>query len=701
VGVHRQRGDDVAETRFGPYRLVAPLGRGGMGEVWRAVDTSQGDRLVALKLLGSWLGDDPDYARRFRRESGMAARLTSPHIVPIHRYGDVDGRLFIDMQLIAGTDLGALLGRGGPLPPARAVDVVAQTAKALDAAHRARLLHRDVKPTNILVCDDGDDDHTYLIDFGIARPLDGTRVSAATSVVGTLAYMAPERFAGREDHRSDVYALGCVLHQVLTGYTPFPATNPLALLGAHHHEVPPPPSAVRPGLPPQLDQVVGRALAKDPAYRFGSAGELARAARQALVAPAVRVHGPAPVAVGPQPTRFGPPQTFVAPAPFHGGHPAPGYHPTPPPPRRRRGWIAVPIAAVAAVGLVVAGVVVLGTPQGGSAGPVVTASPGPSTTAAPRPFGERSLTGHAEDVYGVAVAQLGGRPVVVSGSYDDSVRVWDLAAGSQVGSSMGQGADVEAVTVGELDGRPVAVSGGDDNNLRVWDLATHQQIGDPLTGHTGWVRSVVVTQLDGRPVIVSSADDNAVRVWDLATHAPVGEPMTGHTDWVRSLAVTQLDGRPVVVSASDDRSVRVWDLATHAPVGAPITGHTDWIRAVAVGELDGRPVIVSGADDRTVRVWDLATHAPVGAPLTGHTDNLGAVLVTQLDGRPVVVSGADDSTVRVWDLESHAPLGRPLRRHSGAVRALAATTVDGRAVLVSGSSDRSLRTWDLAAAVGS
>lgn len=266
-------------TGFGPYRLESLLGRGGMGEVWRAVDTSQGDRVVALKVLGSWLGGDEDFAHRFRRESALAAKLTGPHIVPIHRYGEIDGRLFIDMPLIDGTDLNALLERGGPLPPERAVAIVDQVADALDTAHRGGLVHRDVKPTNVLITSR---DFAYLIDFGIARAVDGTKFSLSGAVVGTPDYMAPERFDGGGDHRSDVYALGCVLYEALTGRAPFPTAGLLASMKAHHAEPPPRPSTHRPGLPAALDDVVARGMAKNPEDRFPTAGALAAAARAAL-----------------------------------------------------------------------------------------------------------------------------------------------------------------------------------------------------------------------------------------------------------------------------------------------------------------------------------------------------------------------------------------------------------------------------------
>ena len=265
-----------------------------------------------------------------------------------------------------------------------------------------------------------------------------------------------------------------------------------------------------------------------------------------------------------------------------------------------------------------------------------------------------------------------------------------------------------AVAAAELDGRPVVISGGGDRTVRVWDLATGAPVGDPFTGHGGWVRSVAAAELDGRPVVISGSDDETVRVWDLATGAPVGDPFTGHGDWVRAVAAAELDGRPVVISGSDDRTVRVWDLATGAPVGDPFTGHGGWVRcgggrrswtaarwsspaattgrcgcgtwppaprsaarspatagtvlAVAAAELEGRPVVISGSSDETVRVWDLATGAPVGDPFTGHGGWVTAVAAAELDGRPVVISGGSDGTVRVWDLATGDPGRRPVHR---------------------------------------
>jgi serine/threonine protein kinase, bacterial len=207
----------VVGERFGPYELRSLLGRGGMGEVFRAVDTRKARGLVALKRLPAGLAAEPDFQRRFLREAELAARLRDPHVIPIHDYGEIAGQPYLDMRLVDGVDLATHLRRRGPFPPTRAVAILAQLASALDAAHREGLVHRDVKPQNVLVDNPHgngdlgrhDEDFVYLIDFGIAANLLSSRRSSSV-VSGTAAYMAPERFTAGGDHRVDVYALGCV-----------------------------------------------------------------------------------------------------------------------------------------------------------------------------------------------------------------------------------------------------------------------------------------------------------------------------------------------------------------------------------------------------------------------------------------------------------------------------------------------------------
>jgi serine/threonine protein kinase len=273
---------------FGPYRLVSRLGAGGMGEVWRALDTRK-DREVAVKVMGAWLGAEPGYAARFRREAASAARLNAPNIIPVHDYGEIDGRLFMEMPLIAGADLGTLITQHGRLDPPRVVGLIEQVVDALDTAHHAGLVHRDVKPSNVLVSPrPGGHEFAYLIDFGIARAAGDTHLTTTGRTPGTLAYMAPELFESGGDARADVYALACVLYQALTGQAPFVPpdhAHPLGFyLNAHLHRPPPQPSAGDPPLPTAWDAVIARGMAKDPEQRYPSAGELATAAHAALTA---------------------------------------------------------------------------------------------------------------------------------------------------------------------------------------------------------------------------------------------------------------------------------------------------------------------------------------------------------------------------------------------------------------------------------
>src|ERR1700752_3508041 len=244
-------GGAVAATAFGRYGLVALLGRGGMGEVWRAHDTAT-NRTVAIKLLPSHLAADDTFVRRFRREAEAAAQLNDPHIIPIHTYGEIEGRLYVDMRLIEGRDLQTVLANG-PLKPARAVGIVEQVAKALHAAHRVGLVHRDVKPSNILL---DEDDFAYLIDFGIARGADEPRMTGTGSVIGSWAYMSPERLqAGHVDARCDIYALACVLYECLTGSPPYPGDTLEQQITAHLTAPPPRPSITDPNVPVALDSV--------------------------------------------------------------------------------------------------------------------------------------------------------------------------------------------------------------------------------------------------------------------------------------------------------------------------------------------------------------------------------------------------------------------------------------------------------------
>jgi serine/threonine kinase PknH len=269
---------------FGPYQVLELLGRGGMGEVHRARDTVN-DRIVALKRLPVRLGADEEFERRFRAECAVVAALDHPHIVGVHAYGEIDGRLYLAMHLVDGPDLGALLTREAGLAPARAVDLVEQVAEALDAAHAVGMVHRDVKPANVLVARREGRDLAYVADFGLARAVSSgsTSLTSTGTAVGSMAYMAPERFTGGHgDHRADIYALGCLLFECVAGRPPFVCDGLPAMVHAHLNVEPPRVSAYASDVPSGLDAVIARGMAKDPELRYASAGDLAADARAAL-----------------------------------------------------------------------------------------------------------------------------------------------------------------------------------------------------------------------------------------------------------------------------------------------------------------------------------------------------------------------------------------------------------------------------------
>ncbi len=324
----------MEEVAFGRYQLLSVIGEGGMGKVFKAHDTEIG-RDVAIKVLPAELGAEPEYRERFRREAQTAARLTEPHIVPIYDTGEIEGQLYLVMPVIAGIDVHSLLQRDGPMSPQRAVQVIAQLAAALDAAHQHGLVHRDIKPSNALLTGD---DFVYLIDFGIAHGAATTRLTSTGMMVGTLAYMAPERFTtGTADARADVYSLACVLYECLTGAQPFPAVSVEQQIAGHLTLDPPQPSSVNPAVPAGFDEVIAVGMAKNPDQRYQSARELATAAHRALTeAPAHHLH-PAPTPPA-DPTRPAPAPTLgddqPTPAPAAARHePA---NATPPPQQRQK-----------------------------------------------------------------------------------------------------------------------------------------------------------------------------------------------------------------------------------------------------------------------------------------------------------------------------------------------------------------------------
>ncbi len=585
---------------FGPYRLTRLLGRGGMGEVYEAEDTRKG-RVVALKLISPEFSDDPMFRARMQREAGAAGRLTEPHVVPIHDYGEINGQLYLDMRLIDGANLAAVLKRTGPMSPPRAVAIVRQVAAALDAAHAGGVTHRDVKPENILITGD---DFAYLVDFGIARADADPGLTQAGMAMGTYKYMAPERFSDHEvTYRSDIYALACVLGECLTGTPPFRADSIERLVAAHLMEPAPRPSQMRPGrIPAALDQVVATGMAKNPVERYRSAGDLANAALHALTAPeqhqaeSILQHtedaANAHTMIRPAATGAGgwgnPPVNASNGAPGGSQHPDFG-HSAPPRRDRRKLWMligAVVVLLVAVFGYVV-------RPHGGPAadacGQHVLPFNGLNFRLSPG---------------GVAVDSSGAVYVTNQGMYG---RVVKLAPGSDTptvlpftGLYQPQAVAVDsagAVYVTDFNHRVVMLAAGSNNQTQL-----------PFTGLS--YPEGVVTDNAGNVYVADRGNDRVVKL-PAGTNTPIVLPFSGlnHPDGVA------VDGAGnVYVTDSDNNRVVKLDAGSNEQTVLPFNGiGVPW--GIVVDHSDN--VYVSEHDNNQVLELPAGSNAATPVALNG------------------------------------------------------------------------------------
>ncbi|MEZ0363082.1 protein kinase [Mycobacterium sp. pUA109] len=590
-----------AASQFGPYLLKRLLGRGGFGLVYEAFDTNK-SRTVALKLLPQSCSTNPVFRTRLFREASTAGRLTDPHVVPIHDYGEIEGQLFIDMRLVRGTDLRTVLDEKGPLSPARAVSVVGQIASALDAAHAEQIAHRDVKPANILLTEG---DFACLADFGLANAATDAKLTTTGSTVGTFAYMAPERLADEHtDHRVDVYALACVLYECLTGGPPYTASELAALIAAHLTTAIPRPSQQRPGIPAAFDDVIARGMAKNPDKRYSSAGELAAAARRALG----HHH-----------------DTFPA---IHPAAAAPTSRP------RRIAWLAA-----AAVFVLVAATALTywighrhdhpATPVADASAPTASPSAAVARVTATIPVGKRPE--------GVAVDPTNG--TVYAANYGDGTLSVIDAASRTVTATIEVGKGPVWLAVDPTTHLAYTANNRDDS-VSVIDTASGTLATTIPVGTNPWGLAVDPTTHTG---FVANSWDNNVSVFDLAHNTvvatvPVGKnpfgvavDPTGHTAYV----------------ANSDNTVSLINTTDHTIAAAiPVGGDP---RGLAVDSA-AHTVYVANESDGTVSVIDLASHAviatiPVGKHPHGVALDSGAHLA--------YVANETEGTVSVIDTVKH------------------------------------------------
>ncbi|GAB2631760.1 serine/threonine-protein kinase [Nocardia goodfellowii] len=406
-------------TVFAGYLIERVLGGGGMGTVYVARHPRL-PRREALKVLAPEHSADAEFRARFIREAELTARLNHPNIVAVHDRGVTEDRLWIAMQFVDGVDAAALVGNGSGLPPHRALHIIEQAARGLDEAHRAGMVHRDVKPANILIeARDGDADRVLVTDFGIGwAASESTALTEAGSVLATLAYAAPEQLrALTVDHRADVYALGGTLYELLTGSRPFPRPTPAAVIQAHLQDPPPRPTERNPGLPQAIDAVLARAMAKNPAERYESCGALAGAAASAF---GLRTPQPVP--------RFPVPPPSRGHAKLGSGHAKLGSG-------RAKFGIGLAVLALVVV-LGITGAVALNRDSGVRSAPSATSaapttSPPPTTTTATGNWGSHSYIARAFPGLLPANPDTGGYQNMRCAAIDAERRPVDLTAPAQ------------------------------------------------------------------------------------------------------------------------------------------------------------------------------------------------------------------------------------------------------------------------------
>ncbi|MEV5830740.1 serine/threonine-protein kinase [Spirillospora sp. NPDC052242] len=593
----------------GRYRLEEPLGRGGMGEVWRGVDLRL-RRPVAVKILPLAHAAEPTAVARFRREAEVAATVNHPGITTVfdideHDDGD-ERRLFLVMELMVGRDLRHVLAAApGGLPVGRAGELGAQIAAALAAAHRAGVVHRDVKPANLFLLDDG---RAKVCDFGIARLADATKITATGASAGTPLYMAPEQIRGeRVDHRTDLYAFGCVLYEMLTGTTWVETgANVGAVLYQHLERAPSPPRTLRPEIPGDLDALVLELLAKSPGDRPPDAASVAE-----------RLRGSGPPARDVRPVADTARTPAADRATLAPGRPA--VDPVAADPSLAPGRVGRRTVLLAGLGAAV----LVGVTT------ALLLEEGPPETFPT--YGD-----YEEHIASVAFRPDGRYLATASGS---RVRLWETATGRESGVSFnGQvGAKVEAVAFSPDGGLLAAAA---DDRVRVWNASTGRRVAD-LEGHIGTVTDVAFAP-DGRTIATGGTDQSA-RLWDVAA-ARATAVLTGHGGSVSAVAFAP-DGRTLATGGRDG-TVRLWDVATRRTT-ATLDGDADADAVLAVAFSPDGKTLATSDNAGPIRLWDVAGRRVAGT-LDGHDGAVWSVVFSR-DGRRLA-SGGGDGKARLWDV---------------------------------------------------
>ncbi len=707
-----------APCQLGDFRIIREIGRGGMGVVYEAVQESLG-RHVALKILPWSSTGDPSKLERFLREARAAARLHHTNIVPVFGVGEHEGTHFFAMQFIQGQGLDVIIEEvrrlrssatqpgflsGGSTVLSDHSDLTAserhyyrgvarialQVAEAMAHAHDQGILHRDIKPSNLIMDAHGT---VWVTDFGLAKADDSDGLTGTGDVIGTLRYMAPERFEGHSDPRSDLYALGATIYELLTLRPIFEGTSRGRLVDQIIQRDPVRPRTIAPRTPRDLEVICLKCLAKEPSNRYPTAAELAAELRRFLTGESIRARRSSSLERGWRWARRNP---IVA------------------------GSLGVTAASLVAVALLsvfharaemstardlARRLAAIHHERGqaacerGEIGPgllwlveswraaVTAGDPGWQHAAraslaawqGEHP-GLKWVVSHQNTIPPrCAVFSPDGR-TVLTGGYDRTARLWETASGRPLGTPMEHQSSVLAVAFSP-DGRTI-LTGSYDKTARLWNAATGRPITAPLL-HQGIVYAVAFSP-DGR-MALTGCDDSTARLWDAGTGRPVGTPMR-HRAGLSAVAFSA-DGKTILTGSKAARSAQLWDAATGRAVGASME-HRDDLTCV-IFSPDGRTVL-TGSDDKTARLWDASTGRPIGDPL----EHQGSVfcLAFSPDGR-TALTGSDDNTARLWDTATGRPRAPPLPQMAR-VTAVAFSPDGGTALI--GTGNEMARRWDIA-----
>ncbi|RVX39686.1 serine/threonine protein kinase [Nonomuraea polychroma] len=696
-------------TRLGDYRIVAGLGEGGQGVVYLAENAS-GER-VAVKVLHARLAGSSEARERFLREVDAAMRVAAfctARVLDVAVDGD---RPYIVSEFVDGLSLENSVREHGPRSGGALDRIAVSTATALAAIHRAGIVHRDFKPSNVLLGSDG----PRVIDFGIARAID---LTATGGSVGTPAYMAPELIHGEPAQpASDVFSWAVTVGFAATGRPSFGQDTLPAVMYRILNAQPD-----LDGVSEPLRALLARCLAKAPQERPTAAEvlHLLLGHGQTLTKP---VGGdPAAHPIGAPPA--GDPQAGVTPAwaPSAGmppaaptsawpsGTPAPGTPPTGGAPpavlitdhrRRKRSRLLVAGSAAAVAVLVSVIVVALQGGNDSTATPTPSAKTGMTSATAgvgARPYGrlvaKATLGG---EVNTLAVSTYGGQRAVLAGSTKGVAKAWKFdTRPSELTTLKNSGGEETraAIDVGEVDGQAAMFQRLQNGGVIVSGGESLEPLGPTYRGHQKIVYTIASAQVSGKTVLVSGDEAGKVHVWDPKTGKDSGpQPKTAGGDPMFGVATGTMDGHPFAVTASADDTAQVWSLETGA-LGATFRGHTGDVFTVATAVMDGQPLGISGGSDHKVRVWDLRNGREITS-FSGHAAEVACLAVGRVKGRAIVASGGFDGTIRVWDLRSGKPIGDPLKSPGGRVYSVVIAEDDGESWLAAGDVTGNVTGWSL------